>query len=400
MSINPVEIDEENEFRRWLSKYDPADHDPGELLSRFNTGINLLGIDVYRSGMWFPTSHPELWGTYIAWTLEDGAKIFRPNNETRTTSDFINSPGEAVYIHRKALRWRLDTGESLPFPMLEDIKKEGGTDYLIVPFPEDRTDEQPWISFVTKRAGGFSKLEINTLKEFCEPLSWKARVTTAKMASKSLLTVYLGENAAQRVIEGAFKRGTGEQINAIIWFCDLRGFAKLGETHSSEELVEILDQYFECIAAPIEEAGGEILKFIGDAILATFPLTEPTKEACENALVAAEQSLTNLTAWSQQPVAQARPELAAGIALHIGNVLFGNIGARSRLDFTVVGSAVNVASRLESLCKDTYPLLVTKDFQHHHGGDKLTSIGKKELKGINSEHEIFTLTSMVQTIGT
>ncbi|MFT5134155.1 MAG: adenylate cyclase [Gammaproteobacteria bacterium] len=398
MSVNPVEFDEENEFRHWLSKYDPADQAPDELLCRFINGINQLGINVYRSGMWFPTAHPELWGTYIAWTLREGAKIFRPNYDTQSTSTFLNSPGEAVYTQRKALRWRLYTEESLPFPMLEDIKKEGGTDYLIVPFLTDHADEVPWISFVTKRAEGFSKLEINTLKEFCEPLSWKARVTMAEIANKSLLTVYLGENAAQRVIDGAFKRGTGEQINAIIWFCDLRGFTNLGDTYSSEELVEILDQYFECIAGPIEDAGGEILKFIGDAILAIFPLTESPKEACENALVAAEQSLSSLAAWSQQPIAEARPRLEAGIALHIGNVFFGNIGGRSRLDFTVIGSAVNEASSLESHCKNSYPLLVTKEFQQHHGENKLTSIGKKELKGINKEREIFTLTTMAQKI--
>ncbi|MFT5111497.1 MAG: adenylate cyclase [Parasphingorhabdus sp.] len=262
MPVSPVELDEENEFRQWLRKYDPADQAPDELLCRFNTGINLLGIDVYRSSMWFPTSHPELWGTQVVWTFMDGAEIFRHDNDIRATSTFLNSPGEAVYTQRKVLRWRLDTEERLPFPLLEEIKKEGGTDYLIVPFPTHHADDMPWISFVTKRAEGFSKLEINTLKEFCEPLSWKARVTTAEMASKSLLAVYLGENAAQRVIDGAFKRGTGEQINAIIWFCDLRGFTSLGNIYSSEELVEILDQYFECIAAPIEDAGGEILKFI------------------------------------------------------------------------------------------------------------------------------------------
>jgi adenylate cyclase len=400
MTVNQSEFDEEHEFRQWLSKYDPTDQKPDDLIHRFITGINILGVDVYRSSLWLPTSHPELWGTQIVWTIEHGSQVFRRDHEISSTPIYLNTPGEAVHKERKALRWRLDNNEDLPYSLLEDVKNEGGTDYLIVPFYTDNAREQPWITFATKRIGGFSTLEIKTVKEFCTQLSWKARVMIAEMASKSLLSVYLGENAAQRVINGEFKRGTGEKKNAIIWFCDLREFTKYGDTHSPEDIVKILDQYFETIAGPIEDAGGEILKFIGDAILAIFPLTEPLTDACENVLNAAEQALKDLKAWSHQTSDQtsdqARPNLETGIALHIGNVLYGNVGGRSRLDFTVIGSAVNEASRLESLCKDTYPLLVTKEFQQHISEGILTSVGKKQFVGIDKLHEIFTLTSLVQ----
>ncbi len=384
---------QENSFDYWLNHYDPTDQSPDKLIDRFLCGINDLGIDVYRSSMWLPTSHPELWGTQVIWQRDKETEVLRRDHKTASTTAYINTPGEAVYASRQPLRVCLDCPDAdIPYPMLQDIKREGGTDYLIVPFHSGDDTETPWIAFTTDRKGGFSTLEINTLENLCEKLSWKTRVTIAEMASRSLLSVYLGRNAAQRVMNGEFKRGTGEKINAVIWFCDMRGFTRLGDTHTPGALVEILDHYFECLAQPVEQAGGEILKFIGDAVLAVFPLGDKPEVECEKALAAAETALQNLDDWSGQEAG--RPLLKAGIALHLGEVLYGNIGGSSRLDFTVIGSTVNEASRIESLCKLTHPILLTADVQQHLPGRALASIGEQDLRGVNRPLELFTLASM------
>jgi len=353
----------ETEFRQWLNHYDPSDQAPDVLTQRFISGVHSLGIEVYRSSMWLPTSHPELWGTQIIWTQEHGAEVFHRAHDITSTPTYLNTPGEAVHKSRQAMRWKLNVAvEALPYPLLQDVKNEGGTDYLIVPFHTDHVREQPWITFATKAKNGFSDAEISTLKDLCVPLSWKARVSIAETATQSLLSVYLGSNAAQRVMNGQFKRGTGESIHAVIWYCDLRDFTVLGGERSAEELVYILDNFFECIATPIEHAGGEILKFIGDAVLAIFPLNDNKKPSCDHVLDAAQQALDNLQTWSSEDVDKTRPKLKAGIALHIGEMLYGNIGGSSRLDFTVIGSAVNEAARIEGLCKTTFPLLTSESF--------------------------------------
>jgi len=388
----------EQSFRQWLNTYDPSDQAADELLQHFISGIHLLGIDIYRSSMWLPTSHPELWGTQLVWSREHGTDIFRRDHNITSTPTYLNTPGEAVHQARTLLRWKLDIpSEQLPYPLLQEVQEEGGTDYLIIPFHTDHAKEQPWITFATQRPGGFSELEINMLKELCVPLSWKARVLMAEMAIQSLLGVYLGNNAAQRVISGEFKRGTGERIHAIIWVCDLRGFTALSEQLNAAELVHVLDQYFECMAKPIEAAGGEILKFIGDAVLAIFPLSNQHEEACEAVLHAATQALDNLQQWNQNNTQISQVELKAGIALHIGEVLYGNVGGSSRLDFTVIGSAVNEVSRVEGLCKSTAPLLATQDFAQYIHQTPMQSIGKYSLRGVQKEHEIFTLKNMRET---
>ena len=220
----------EARFRDWLIGYDPADADPGHLMSRFIESLVEIGITISRASLWLPTAHPELWGTQVIWTPEGGAEVIRRSHEITQTGTSLNTPGEAVHRERRALRWRLDVDDSeIPFPMLQEMKREGGTDYLIIPFRTDSKYEQPWITFTSTKAGGFSDQELEFIKETCVLLGWKARVAIAESTARSLLRVYLGPNAASRVLEGQFRRGTGTSLYSVIWFCDLRGFTRLGD---------------------------------------------------------------------------------------------------------------------------------------------------------------------------
>jgi adenylate cyclase len=182
----------------------------------------------------------------------------------------------------------------------------------------------------------------------------------------------------------------------VIWFCDLRGFTQLGDSMPPGELVALLDRYFECVAGPIEDAGGEILKFVGDAVLAVFPCEEAPGAVAERALAGARAALAALADFSALQKLEQKPELHMGVSLHVGEVFYGNIGGRARLDFTVIGAAVNEAARVESLCKEFgVPLLTTRRFSEAVGRQNLVSVGSRQLRGVREVEELFTLEELL-----
>ena len=379
-------ISEQENFQkldRWLVTYDPADSDPLTLLTRFVTGLRESGVAVFRASLWLPTAHPELWGTQVIWTEAGGGEVVRREHGITSTPSYLNTPGEIIHETRTTMRWRLDVpDEQLPYAMLREFKGQGGTDYVMVPF-RSATREQPWITLATNAPGGFSDEHFRRIEAACLHMAWKARLAIAESATRSLLRVYLGPNAADQVMAGQFRRGRSTAINAVIWFCDLRGFTSLSDRLPASELVATLDRYFECVSVAIEEHGGEVLKFVGDAVLAVFPCEAAPAKAAAGAWNAARKVLGELD--------QLAP-LKMGIALHIGEVLYGNIGGRSRLDFTVIGPTVNEASRVEALCKTLgTPLLATGAFVAALGSPgQVHSLGLQTLRGVSRQTELFT----------
>jgi adenylate cyclase len=245
-------------------------------------------------------------------------------------------------------------------------------------------------SCATDRPGGFTENDLELLEETALPLALRVELASAHIATSTLLNVYLGPNAAKRVLTGAFRRGGGELVEAVIWYCDLRGFTTLVDARPVADVVPILDRYFESVAGPVSDNGGEILKFIGDAMLAVFRIEPnmPTDEPCARALAAAETALAALGELN----ATLGTSLTIGVALHVGEVMYGNIGARDRLDFTVIGRAVNEACRVEALCKELrVALLVTSSFAAAHPASGVVSLGDYTLRGVARPHELFTL---------
>jgi adenylate cyclase len=215
---------------------------------------------------------------------------------------------------------------------------------------------------------------------------------TSRMAGM-LLEVYLGRNAGRRVLEGRVKRGDVDSIAAALWYCDLRGFTEISEALSPPDVVHLLNDYFDTMSSPVHRHGGEVLKFIGDGILAIFPIKDDLDRdrACVTALRAAQESLQALKGLNERRRTESKQPLEVGIALHIGSVMYGNVGAADRLDFTVTGPAVNLVSRIESLCRDLgYPLLTSARFASPCGST-LQSIGLHRLRGVAAPQEIFTL---------
>jgi adenylate cyclase len=267
--------------------------------------------------------------------------------------------------------------------MLGAVADAGGTDYYAMPLAD-----LSFLGLATDRPGGFTDAELTGFDQLRHLMTLHVLLAGERQAVQSLMTVYLGANAAQRVLAGAFRRGTGTPIPAAIWFCDMRGFTVLGDTLQASELVGVLDRYFEAIALPIEAQGGEILKFIGDAALAVFPIERSSPaDACRRALTAGEEVLAAI--GRIPPVGTTK--IGIGVAIHFGEVMYGNIGGHRRLDFTVIGAAVNEVCRVEGMCKQVgAELLLTAPVADILGREGLVSLGVYALKGVAEPREIFT----------
>jgi adenylate cyclase len=302
----------------------------------------------------------------------------------------VGTPAEALHASGDPLlRCRLDREpDRSRFAMLASQAAAGATDYVLLTL--DRGQRwAPWISFTTRRAGGFDPAHVALIEAAVPLVALNVRLAAAHFATRSLLEVYLGANASRRVLDGAFRRGTGTELDAALWFCDMRGFTSLSDRLPARAVVELLDQYFEHVAAPIADRGGEILKFIGDAILAVFPIGDDgPADPCRRALAAAQAVLVDLAAWA----AHASEPVSVGVALHVGRVMYGNIGGRERLDFTVIGAAVNEVCRVEAMCKTLgEPLLMTDAFAAALGDDAVVSLGEHALRGVSLPQRLLTV---------
>jgi adenylate cyclase len=311
------------------------------------------------------------------------------------------------------MRRRLDTGEALQFLLLEELREAGMTEYAarIVRFGEvDMASLKSgpsvadpafdplqgiFFSCATDVAGGFDDGQLEQIAGIlpCLALAVKSRSTFD--VARTLLETYLGADAGRHVLIGEIDRHSVKTIRAVIWFCDLRGFSLVANRVAKQELVEILDAYLEAMARPVLDHHGQILKFMGDGFLATFDLAERDNESvCRDALEAAAKLVDLFPAFNAERREAGRRTLDFGVALHLGDVLYGNIGAAERLDFTVVGSAVNEASRIEGMCRTLQrKLLVSQSFRDvaATAGDRMISLGFHALRGIREPQELFTL---------
>ena len=309
------------------------------------------------------------------------------------TDAFRASPFYKIYAGTPRIRCAVVADAAdYEFPILRDLAKAGATDYAAWPLRlGDGTVSA--VSIVTRKTGGFTDTDISRFEALLDPLAMCVEIHLQKYIARSLLHTYLGRGPGEAVLAGRVQRGDVQQTEAAIWFSDLRGFTQASTAIEPRELVAWLNEYFGAIAKPISANGGEILKFIGDAILAVFPVTEETtrQAACEAALRSAEAANGALDALNENRSARGLPALQHGIGLHVGTVEYGNIGAERRLDFTVIGRAVNLASRIESLCgKLSRRTLASADLAAL-AGRELPTVGSFELKGLPGEQVVYAL---------
>ena len=306
---------------------------------------------------------------------------------------YEKNPVARVRQGGETVRRRLDVADvQLDFPVLNDIRAQGATDYFALPFGTAYGPIAYMASYSTDRPGGFSEREVAELSRVTERLSVVSDMYSQRQVAENVMKAYLGPLTGPRVLAGQIRRGTGEAIAAVLWSSDLRGFTRLSDRLSGEEVIAILDQVFDAQARAIASHGGEILKFIGDGLLAIFPIAaaDDAAQAAANAMAAAKQALDAVHTLGGGS-ADEEP-LKMVVALHYGTVIYGNIGAADRLDFTVIGPAVNLVSRIEAVAKSlNLPLIVSDDFARLYGGT-LRSLGQHKLRGLEQPHELFAPT--------
>ena len=249
------------------------------------------------------------------------------------------------------------------------------------------------LSLATRRPGGFEADEVRLFEAMIPAVAFNLEVQALRRTARTLLDTYVGQQSDGRVLEGQIQRGTGETIRAVIWLCDLRGFTNLSEALSRDALIDLLNCYFGPMCDAVASKGGEILKFIGDAMLAIFPIgdgaAKDAAKTCKAALIAAGRAQGSLVDENERRGNAGLPRIEYGLALHLGDVMYGNIGSDTWLDFTVIGPAVNLTARIESMCRQLgRQLLLSSDFVRA-GGVAAQSVGTFSLKGVGADQEIF-----------
>ena len=367
------------------------------LFAQYCQGLRQLGVPLERATLHVPQLHPQLMARSFLWLAETGGAMETGRRHgIQSAPYYLESPVRRIYEGGGPIRRRLGTvGGPMDFPILQELDDQGYKDYYVTSLAFSTGDRPNALSAATKRDSGFTEDDLALVEAALPAFGAVLEVRHQRQTARSLVTTYIGPNAGERVLQGAIRRGEGEVINATLWYCDLRGFTELSERMPSDEMIALLNDYFEVMAQPVKGRGGEILKFIGDAMLAVFPIPEQSVggicEACSKALTAAEEALDGIAAFNELRRAEAKPPIRAGVALARGDVVYGNIGDAERLDFTVIGPAVNLATRLEGLTRNLEPPIVfTRDVAEASGRPH-RRLGAYPLKGIAKPQDAFTL---------
>jgi adenylate cyclase len=382
-----------NIFSDWLLSDAWSAASDQELVIRLSHCLFSSGVPVWRLQLLIRTLHPLLFATrYTWWRDTDEVEIYSAPHDILETREHKESPYAPILDGAGGVRRSMEgANQQFDFPVLKDLQARGGTDYVAMPllFSDGQINI---ISLVSDRSGGFSTDELGQFYEILPVLSRLFEVHALRRTAITLLDTYLGKHTGQRVLEGSIKRGDGENIHAVIWFSDLRDSTSLTESLAREEYLVLLNQFFDCMAGAVLDHGGEVLKFIGDAILAIFPIEDPdSPEAAGHAIEAAQDAQGRIAVINQQGAMRGAKAISFGVGIHIGNLMYGNIGTSGRLDFTVIGSAVNETSRIESMCKALdQTILFSAEFARHFP-TRLVSLGVHKLRGVSAPQELFTL---------
>jgi adenylate cyclase len=369
------------------------------------------GVPLWRAFAGMPTLHPQWAGySYTWWRHLNAIQPAQFERGDEYEQEVLNSP--FGHLMRQAeisagdgdpwlyLRRRLvGANAQLDFPNLKRHAAAGATDYFaeVVGFGADGDPSHGTgvgYSFATDRPDGFSDDDLVLLKAVLPVVSLAMMTHAGHTIASGLLTAYLGADAGQRVHAGAVERGSVESIRAVLWYADMRGFTATADATPGPVVIELLDEVFEALTASIRGRGGQVLKFLGDGMLAIFPFEDATREqVCRQALDAAAEAMCGIDRLNALRCEAGKPAAAVDLALHLGEVLYGNVGAVDRLDFTVIGPAVNEAARIEALCEPLgRNVLVSAELATAAGESRrLVPLGRHALRGVREAREVYGL---------
>ena len=368
-----------------------------QLFAQYCLGLRQLGVPLDRATLHVPQLHPQLSARSMLWLSDTGGAMETGRRHGLQKSKFyLDSPVRRIYEGEAHIHRRIPDDKDSPveFPILNDLRDQGYRDYYITALSFSTGSRPNAVGFSTRTRAGFTDRDLALIEAALPAFGAVLEVRHQRDTARSLLTTYVGPNAGTRVLNGAIQRGQGEVLSATVWYCDLRGFTQLSQRLAPDEMVALLNDYFEIMAQPVKGRGGEILKFIGDAMLAVFPISLDSSvpcRACHDALLAAMEALDGIAAFNELRRSHGREPIRVGIAMSQGDVTYGNIGDAERLDFTVIGPAVNLATRMESLTRDLDPPVVFTRDVAEATGKSIRHLGAYTLKGIAEPQDAFTL---------
>lgn len=397
----------------WLTRAGLDGCSIDSMMAEFSERLNRdAGIPVERVYLAMTTLHPLLRARGYTWAAGQGL-VDVAAMPHRDAGDEPQAWQESPFRHmlikwEPEMRRRLTGPQALhDFPVLRDFADQGFSDWIAFAhsFGWDLSIAQRQVgydagmgmicSFATRHPEGFSASEIDRLRVLVSLLALTVKAVTLTQLARDVTAAYVGRDAANHVLSGEIRRGMAQKIDAVILYADLRGFTQVADRLAIEPLIEMLNAYFDCLGPAIEENGGQVLKFLGDGLLASFQLAPGQDPAplCAAALAAAEQSLAAVEKLNAGWRSEGAPTLELDIALHRGTVMYGNVGTSARLDFTLIGPAVNEAARLENLCASLdRNLIASRSFVVSAGGaaKRLRSLGSHTLRGVAEPQEVFT----------
>jgi adenylate cyclase len=379
-------------------------HSEGEILGDFCANLNKAGIPVKRALLGADTLHPVLAGRIFAWHADQHEVALHEFGRSKT-AEGERKWRESPFYHLEEsgaphLRFRmLGHNGDYPFPVLTELAEQGYTDYLVTMtrFGERAVIGQLdsiYASWTTAHDEGYSEKQIETLNALIPFAAAAVRSASVRRIAETLAETYLGRNAARRVLSGTIGRGEAERITAALWFSDLRGFTRLVDTVSPDLIMPLLNDYAGAAVSAVHAHGGEVLKFVGDGVLAIFRDDGDLQNACMQALKALKSCMKELREVRNRRANAGLPVTDMSVALHVGEVLYGNFGGEDRLDFTVVGPAVNELARISGLTRSVdQRAIYSAAFKQAAGGlsEHAISLGRFALRGVESPSELFTL---------
>ena len=360
------------------------------------------GFPLARLTVHSGTLHPQFLGTSLTWWRDTGQTVQTGvEHEVVDVVPYRDNAVLRVIQGGETLRRKVDVADSeLDLPILPDLKAKGCTDYLALPIAGAHGRYYA-VTYTTDGVDGFSAGQVGELTRISQRIGVVCDSFMQRALMRHVLNVYLGRSAGPKVLAGQIRRGTGEELNAVLWSSDLRGFTTRSDRLPGRQMVAILNALFDAQANAIHRHGGEILKFIGDGLLAIFPIDSPALigDAAHSAMAAAMQGQEAVHRLVDDPSMSGESALQIVVALHPGTVIYGNVGASDRLDFTVIGPAVNLVSRVEAVAKALdEPIVVTDGFAQAYNGP-LRSLGIHQFRGVANPRELFAPAAAAATVG-
>ena len=385
----------------WMMTRGRCSDDPVEVVSHFCSSLRRAGVPLWRVNIGQRFANPLLFAWGVVWTPE-GTEIYDVTHALMLTDSYVGSAFEYILENQrplhKSLRGLNPKEDHISYL---EFAEAGGTDYYAT-LLDYGDGSQHGCTFATQDPKGFAPEHLELIEATKPGLSCALEPVTMRKSTRSLLRTYLGAGPSEAVWNGTIRRGERKTLEAVVMFTDLRGFTAISEDSSEEEILDALDGYFELVVRSVEEKGGDVLKFMGDGILSVFVIESDAERnhKCRQAALAAASVLTGLATLNQTRVDAGRQQLDMGIGINAGHVSYGNIGSPGRLDFTVLGSAVNVASRIEGLTKTVGDRVLATATVADAAPDLFAERGRYEVRGLNHPIDIFGLVEVTTEPGT